>query len=355
MANPNTITYRRHQDIQIDDVNIRTQFQNYMMVGQYQQAINLLATNSAQLDSKAYVANIINTIVTGVLTLENYFNTGVTVFLSSLATHYQFLIDNLKHMQEWNNAIEYHTYNFVVYNEQVYMALQDAPVGTLPTNTTYWLYLGLRGEDGAPGVDLTMEYNWDSNTIYQPNDLVVYNDAIYVNLTSISGPGTDPINNPDAWLLFLQPVKTGIAIGTNAPEGIVGNQVWFRTQSDPLTATTTDPIIGTFFRYVQETDVWEEMYPGTLFTIIDDADEYVPVMHYEERTLQTTDWINDTYSFTNGLIGQYTEVHILPIVPMNSAAERFYNLMTITISGTTVTLSITETPTVPIGIRIIIQ
>lgn len=356
MANPNTIPYKRHQDIQIDDVNLRTQFQNYIQVGQYQQALDLLQTNEQQLDSKAYVAAVINTIINGILTLENYYNDGVTVFLSTLSTQFQYMVDSFKNMRQFNPQTQYDLYNFVISDEQIYMALDKPPVGTLPTDTSHWLYLGLRGEVGAPGVDLTMEYDWNANTIYQPNDIVVYNKTLYVNIKTSSGPNTDPVSDPDSWLLFMKVESVGITVGPNPPQNPIHNTVWFQTEVDPLTVTdTSTPVIGVFNRYNQELSSWELMYPLTVFRFVNDRNEYIPVMFYEERTIQVSDWVDNVYSFSNSLIGSMSIVNIFPIIPISDVAYKSYNDMRISISGSTVSLTVTETPTVPIGIRVKIQ
>lgn len=355
MPNPNTITTIRHQDIQIDDVNLRTQFENMVQVGQYQQALDLLTTNAQQLQGKAYIANLINTIITGILTLENYYNTGVTIYLSNLAVQFQTMINNFLNRGLWNDTTEYVERNFVVYNDDVYMALQDVPVGTLPTNTTYWLFLGLQGLDGAPGTDVVMRYNWNSSTIYQPNDLVVYNDAIWVNLVSSSGPNTDPINNPSSWLLFMQPEAKGIHVGINPPDDPINNSVWFQTTIDPLAQPTGTNIVGVFNRYIQSSAQWEPMYPRTVFQLVNDRGDYIPLMYYEERTITVAEWVNNQYTFSNPYIGADSVVNIFPVIPISSQAYRTYNLMKISISGTTVTLSVTEAPTVDLSIRVKIQ
>ena len=57
MANPNNLPYLRYQDIQIPDVQLRTQFQQFFQTGNYVEAISILSGNAAQLQGKAFIAN----------------------------------------------------------------------------------------------------------------------------------------------------------------------------------------------------------------------------------------------------------------------------------------------------------
>ncbi len=38
----------------------------------------------------------------------------------------------------WSNSVTYEKLDAVTYNNALYIASQDVPAGTLPTNTTYW-------------------------------------------------------------------------------------------------------------------------------------------------------------------------------------------------------------------------
>ena len=175
MPNPNSLNYLHYQDIQISDTNIKQQFINYINEGQFASALNLLSNNEDQLTGKAFVANTINTIINMVSTLQQYYNTNVTLYLSNLLLKYNKLINEFKNKGTWSSDTQYNPYNFVLYNDELYMCISTPPVGTLPSVNYYWLYLGLQGLDGSPGIDVNMTYDWNSGASYQPNDIVLYN------------------------------------------------------------------------------------------------------------------------------------------------------------------------------------
>lgn len=350
MPNPNTIPYWRYQDIQISDVTLQQQFVQYMNSGQYTEALSLLTTNEEQLQGKAYIANAINIIINAIMDLENYYHTGVTIFLSNLAIQYNTLVSNLRNRSTWNSNIQYTPYNFVTYNQEVYMCIEQPPVGTLPTNINYWLYVGLRGNQGDPGVDVTMRYGWSGQTIYSPNDLVVYNNNIYVAL--VANTGVAPSTNPSTWLLFLQIDKGEINVGTVAPSNPADNTIWFQTQTDPSQATTTDPIIGQFKYYIEEQGIWDELYPNTLFSWVANATNYQPPLFSTQQTIATTDWVSNQWTYTYANLTEQSVVDILPVAGMSSAQIDLYNSLFISITRTAITLTAGITPTVQLSVII---
>lgn len=327
MANPNTIPWLHYQDIQIPDVTLRTQFRQYMQTGQYAEALVLLNNNDAQLQGKAYVANTINTITNGILELEGYYNTGVTLYLSNLATQYLTMVDNLKKAGTWLSTNQYVPYNFVVYLNDIYMCFEEPPIGTSPTNTQYWLYLGLRGEQGAPGVDVVMKYNWNNTSTYVPNDLVVYEGDIYVALTN--NINKIPKSSQTDWLLFLKINRGQIYVGITAPVNPNNNAIWFKTQTDPTQSTTTNPILGQFMRYIGAAAVWEEMYPNVLFTWIVDEGNYAPSMFIDNVIILQTEWNNNQWTYVYNKLTEQSIVHILPSNGLTSAQISMYNNLSI--------------------------
>lgn len=296
MPNPNTLEWLHYQDIQIPDVVLRQQFRQYMETGQYAEALAILSNNGNQLKGKAYIADTINKIISGVINLQERYNTGVTVYLSDLAIQYNVLIDNLRKRGNWQSNIQYTPYNFVIYDENIYMCFQKPPLGTLPTDTTYWLFLGLRGSVGVPGTNVNMRYNWDAGTPYELNDLVVYNGNIYC----AKNANTNVVpTDSNTWVLFLAVGEGKINVGVTPPEKPARDMIWFQTQSDPNTATTNDPIIGIFKKYNKDTESWDDMYPETLFTLIENTENFLQSLNQIETNISWKEWDeNLEFSYT---------------------------------------------------------
>lgn len=351
MANPNTIPWLHYQDIQIPDVTLQQQFEQYWITGQYAEALSLLSNNATQLQGKAFIASTINTIASGIEALENKYYQGVPVFLSNLASQYSTLINNLINKRTWNPATQYTPYNFVVYNSEVYMCISQPPIGTVPTNTTYWLYVGLRGEAGAYGLNVNMRYEWNPNDTYNVNDLVVYGSAIYVATTQNTGviPGSN-----STWDIFLTVIPGGIIVSTTAPDYPTQDTVWFQVETDPLTQTTDTPIVGQFNRYDANTSTWEPMYPNTIFTWVDDRENYAPPVVVENVTIASSDWVGQQYTYSYSQLNNNSFVQVLPTSTLTNEQYTLYSTLSISIENTNIILTTTQT-NITIDLPIIIK
>ena len=354
MPNPNTIPWLHYQDIQIPDYNLQQLFMQYYKQGQYQEALSLLAGNSAQLQGKAFIASTINTIVSGLLTLEDYYNTGVTVFLSNLATQYQQMVNNLKRAGNWNATLQYTPYNFVRYNDEIYMCIEQPPIGTLPTDDTYWLYLNIRGIDGDPGIDVIMRYDWNDTDTYNINDLVVYNDTWWVALQQNTNvvPGEDA----NVWLEFVYISKTEIYVNINPPDLPSNNTVWFKPQTDPSVATTTTPIIGQFYRYVEQTQAWDEMYPNVLFQMLAGSGDFIPVTKVLTVNTSQGTFTNQTWTYENIAFTTVSYIDVLPVSGMSLVQQAAYDSFTgITVNVGSIALTTTMSDLPDLDLRIVIR
>lgn len=352
MANPNSLfPWLKYQDIQIADIALRTQFESYMSVGNYSQALRLLSNNQSQLQGKAWIGDSINTLVNGIITLESLYNDNVIKFLSDLSETLQSLVDNYRNVGTWIVGNEYKELNFVAYDNEMYMALQDVPANTPITDTNYWLYVGLRGEQGVAGVNVCQQYNYSSGKAYNINDLVVYQGQIYVALKS----NTNVLpTNSDTWLLYERVVKANIYVSNVAPtEKLINGKIWFKTQSDPYTHLADTPIIGTFMMYQNGT--WEEMYPDTIFDWVEDKDQYREVGFEFQVTIQTNEWNNLSVDVSNSHITIDSIVNVMPQSNMSNTQWVEYNkLESVTVANgkITITANLQITQSLPIKILV---
>lgn len=353
MANPNSLfPWLKYQDIQIADIALRMQFESYMSVGNYSQALRLLSDNQSQLQGKAWIGDSINTLVNGIITLESLYNDNVIKFLSDLSETLQSLVDNYRNVGTWIVGNEYKELNFAAYDNEMYMALQDVPANTPITDTNYWLYVGLRGEQGAAGVNVRQQYDYSSGKAYNINDLVVYQGQIYVALKS----NTNVLpTNSDTWLLYERVVKANIYVSNVAPtEELINGKIWFKTQSDPYTHLADTPIIGTFMMYQNGT--WEEMYPDTIFDWVEDKDQYREVGFEFQAIIQTNEWNNLSVDVSNSHITIDSIVNIMPQSNMSNTQWIEYNkLESVTIANGKITITANSQITQSLPIKILVR
>lgn len=352
MANPNSLfPWLKYQDIQIADTALREQFESYMDAGNYSQALRLLSDNQLQFQGKAWIGDSINTLVHGIVTLESLYDDNVIKFLTNLSETLQGLVDNYRNIGTWIVGNEYKELNFVAYNNEMYMALQDVPVNTPITDTNYWLYIGLRGDQGVSGVNVCQQYDYLSGKTYNINDLVVYQGQIYVALKSNTNilPTTE-----DTWLLYERVIKATIHVSNVAPtENLVNGKIWFKTQSDPYTHTADTPIIGAFMTY--QDGNWEEMYPDTIFDWVD-KDQYREVGFNFQTVIQVSDWNNLSVDIANNHITADSIVNIAPQSDMNNTQWNEYNkLESVSIDNGKITITTSAQITENLPIKVLVR
>ena len=156
----------------------------------------------SQLENKFVEADDINDMTGDISTIENYYYNNVPVYLGTLLSTFNGNVDNLKFIGEYSPTTDYYPNNIVEYNGSLYYCkiLTGKISAKTPTNTGFWVYLGLRGKQGHPTLGLTLKGVWDSATTYSEKDVVTYSDRIYVATQSSSGE--IPISTSSYWSLL---------------------------------------------------------------------------------------------------------------------------------------------------------
>ena len=216
----------RVQDISINDASLKAEFITRFFNGEYSSAFNIISANP-QLNSKAFLANVMNEIANMLDLLQNNFQNEVINYLSTQLSNFQNIIDNYISKQEWDSTVIYQIYNFVTYNDIVYLYINPTPsFGNSPINTEYWLEIGLQGEKGAPGLGVNLKYIWDAQIPYNALDVVSYNNSLWVAKTNNINI---PPSNGATWETFLNFKLTKIYSSQSAPIGddLYNGVIWF--------------------------------------------------------------------------------------------------------------------------------
>ena len=216
----------RVQDIQISDASLKAQYISYFLEGNYSAMSNLIASNP-QLDYKAFVANIMNDVATILSTLQNNYQTNVPDYLAVLTTEFDTRVGQFNDFDEWDSGAEYSLYNFVDYNGDIYMYINQTPsAGNAPGDENYWILIGLRGNQGAPGVGLNLRYAWSSVVEYNPLDLVFFGDSSWVAM--YTNTNQQPSEVSTYWFRFAEHKPVEITVSTTQPENRYLGQIWMK-------------------------------------------------------------------------------------------------------------------------------
>ena len=213
----------RLQDIQLADVNLKEQYYNTFLSGDIDGAKNIVTANP-QLKTKVLNASNLNNIVNNVLNIEQYYYTDFEFKMAEELVNFQLSIDELIYTTLYNDGLQYEINNIVSYNDELYFCILKPLIGTLPTNTTYWLYLGLKGDKGVPSLSVNYVGNWSSLVTYNQYDMVVYDNKLYIskntNVNSI------PSGSTTNWYMAMQTIQKGIYVSPSGAQGTTIGDIW---------------------------------------------------------------------------------------------------------------------------------
>ena len=213
----------KYQDIQVNDIALQSQFATYWMQGNYTEALNLLK-NNGQLDSKAFVAEVMLKIGQSLAIIESYYARDFENALSLDLTLFNASINEFRNRKQWDSTIAYKIGNAVEYNNNAYVCIQDN-MNQLPTNVNYWVELiGLQGDKGIPGIGVNYRGQWITAQTYNKNDIVVYGDYLWVSLRD--NVTTMPSTISNVWDIFLPFPKAKIFVSREQPANIYDGLIW---------------------------------------------------------------------------------------------------------------------------------
>lgn len=219
------------EDIHLSDTQLYALFRQYYKNGAYQEALNILSQNP-QLDLKAIIADNLNDLNERVYGMENVYYVEVEQYLADLLQSMQTDVNNLSNQNQYSATQQYYENNFVYYNNEVYFCIKEPPIGTDPTNATYWLHLGLFGENGLYGLsNLTFVGTWNTNAVYTTNQVVYIGYTFYWALQD--NQGQDPATeSSEYWGVLFTVDPQQIVASTNVPENQNVGDFWFQIQGD---------------------------------------------------------------------------------------------------------------------------
>lgn len=167
----------------IGDANAVNGYQKAMRDGNYplaQQYFNQI-TNGA---SKIMDAEKINTLMQTCIAIQRFYESDIEPYLESKQTEWEQSVNTFNYLGDYSSSISYRKNNFVTSTinnyPQLFLCIANATAGTPITNTNYWRPLTLRGEQGVSGASLSFRYTWDATQTYYTQDVVVYNNVIWV-------------------------------------------------------------------------------------------------------------------------------------------------------------------------------
>ena len=228
----------------MDDMHLSSQasfmdFYYAMQANNVSQAANILI-NNPNLANQIMNADNINIIINETNRRELQPKIDIDYFLEALLNVFQKMIDWTMVVGYWDANTQYNVHNFVYYNNKVYYSYTNTtpPIGTLPTDTDYWLEYDIMGFQGYGGINLNFKFNWDNSQSYQTGDVVIYKNKMWYAIS----PNTnyEPNLNHYPWVVISMPrMPNKTPIQRAVPNGYDEGDFWFQiTDGDEVIVTT---------------------------------------------------------------------------------------------------------------------
>ena len=313
-------TIARKADVSLTTKALVDQYYSLISAGNFSGASTLLS-NHPELRQVMSTALDYNQLRDGLIAVQRVFDSYIEDYIAAIVTP----------RGTYDNTATYKKYDVVTYTYdgivRTYICLPanasliTIPVGTLPTNTSYWTCITTTGRNGASGTGLSIRGLYRENTTYYKNDLVVYNGFLYIGATA---PVEDPYNyyttTGEIYIMTLEetPVIDGEEgettteeVYTLVEEGSIydPNETYYsyddqtdvyseildmsgyRTaQSRPYEILNETPGAGTHWVYLPLSNVYDEILPGT--------------------TITPEDWVDSEYVIENDVIDSNTLVEV---------------------------------------------
>lgn len=201
---------KRFQNLHLADRSLFTQYRTLFKTD-IPAAQNIL--ENTQLQTKLLRASQFNDTTGRVATVENYYYDNIPQKLYNLQEQMTEDAQSIKYVGEYSTEQTYYFNNIVSLNNELYyckIASATSIQGVSPTNTDSWVYLGLQGNNGFPGLGVTLKGIYNSGELYNAKDVVSYNNRLWIaNQTFMGQP---PSDNSSYWVPFLnqEPRKINI-------------------------------------------------------------------------------------------------------------------------------------------------
>lgn len=209
-----------------------------LLIKQYFQAIQnndpaLANQIFAQIPSgsqKILTANGLNKFSQCLVALERFLSDDIEPYVTEKQIEWQQIIEDFSWQGQYSSTTQYYLNNYVTYTTagltNLYIATAQPPIGTVPTNTSYWRVLTIRGQKGATGTGLAFTGTWDSATSYVVNNCVTYNDALWGCL--VANTNQVPYEGSTYWQLIYKAGVTIYPVSADQPAQQEDGALWFQ-------------------------------------------------------------------------------------------------------------------------------
>lgn len=219
-------------DVTQSDATLLTQYQTAIQNGDFTLAATYLQqiSNYAQ---KIVNATRLNQIGDAVEAIETYYKSNIQSYITTKQAEWLSVATNFVYKGTYSDITQYTKDNMVFYTnngiDYIYICIATpSTVGILPTNSTYWQQLTIQGLKGTANTTTTSYAGvWDSATAYIANQIVEYNNQLWLCTTANSNQA--PTSSSTYWSNIMSLTQQIIyPMQTTQPTGQIVGEWWYQ-------------------------------------------------------------------------------------------------------------------------------
>lgn len=179
---------------------------------------------------KLLTAEDLNKFADALIALERFYDSDITPYVNTKQAEWQTILDQFTYKGEFSSTYVYKRNNYVTFGagaeKNLYIALQDAPQGTVPTNPTYWRKFSVQGKQGEAGTGISFSGEWDAVTAYALDNCVQYDGALWIALQASTNQV--PVDGGSYWKKITDIGQAGYPLSQNQPSNQKQDDLWFK-------------------------------------------------------------------------------------------------------------------------------
>lgn len=179
---------------------------------------------------KLLTAEDLNKFSDAVIALERFYDSDIASYVTTKQGEWQTILNQFTYKGNFSSTAVYKQNNYVTFgagvSKDLYIALQDTPQGTAPTDPAYWRKFSVQGAQGEAGTGIAFVGVWDGVTAYILNNCVQYDGALWIALQ----PSTNqvPVDGGSYWKKITDIGQAGYPLSQNPPSDPHQDDLWFR-------------------------------------------------------------------------------------------------------------------------------
>lgn len=207
-----------------DAVNVKG-FQEAMLAGNTELA-NTYFNQITNANKKFVTADFMNSLFQTCIAVQRFYKDDYESTIEQKETEWREEVLQMSYIGPFSLTTQYKRNNYVTYNNNIYIAITDPPIGTYPTDTNYWRMMTIAGRAGSPGANMSFVGEWSATQTYAVQNIVTYGDGLWA--ATAASTNQIPAEGSAYWQLIYRnaPVIYPVQIAQPADQNV--GDLWFQ-------------------------------------------------------------------------------------------------------------------------------